>query len=272
MTYRRQEADQAYSNTCEWILQNKAYLTWISKERKLLWIKGKPGAGKSTLVAFIYRVYQHRTDFKRVINLSFFFHGRGALLQKTPEGMFRSLLYQLFTQCHLVRPSVRVAFEEKRPYGEAGKDWKWQSKELDKLLFNAVIHAAKAHAITIFVDALDEAGADVASELTSYFHRLKDELVVRKCHGKICISCRHYSVISSSRSLEVWVKNKNRRDISTYVQGKLSSESVEENLTNVLAENVVDKASGVFQWARLVVPMMIKLSREGESLSYIKKN
>ena len=256
----------------------KSYLTWISEERALLWIKGKPGAGKSTLLSFIYRVYQQRAISKRGINLDFFFHGRGTLLQKTSEDMFRSLLHQLFTQCHSVRSSIRTVFKEKRSFGEAEKDWQWQSRELEELLFNGVIHAAKRHAITIFVDALDEAGADVACELTSYLHRLNDDLAVQKRSGRICISCRHYPVISRSRSLEVCVEDENRRDISTYVRNKLSSESVEKGSRSdptydlrALAEDVIIKASGVFQWVKLVVPMMIKLSWEGESLSYIKE-
>jgi ankyrin repeat protein/energy-coupling factor transporter ATP-binding protein EcfA2 len=279
MTYRRLEADQAFQNTCTWILQHPSYLAWISKGQELLWLKGKPGSGKSTLLAFICRAYIQRVRPASVIHLDFFFHGRGAPLQKTAEGMFRSLLHQVFMQCPLVRLPVHVAFEKRnQASGEHGKNWEWHPQELKTLFFDALLRAAQSHAITIFVDALDEAGAQVASELTSYFHRLKDEIATRNGDVRICISCRHYPVIPKSPSLEIHVEDENKEDISTYVFGMLIPEGAETdartNLKNEwrsLAEDVIDKSSGVFQWAKLVVPLITKLRLEGESLSYIKQ-
>ena len=278
MTYRRLEVDRAYRNTCEWILEHKSYLNWTINERELLWLKGKPGSGKSTLLAFIYQEYTRRPACKRAIYLDFFFHARGAPLQKTPEGMFRSLLHQVFKQCHAVRPRVRAAFEEKRPFGEPGKDWRWHARELEDLLFNAIIRAAESYAITIFIDALDEAGAEVARELMAFFHRLRDEAIARNGNLKICISCRHYPVIPRSVCLEICVENENRKDISTYVFNTLVpggfNEDSKTELTDqwhALAKDVIDKASGVFQWAKLVAPLINQLRQEGESFSYIKE-
>jgi ankyrin repeat domain-containing protein 50 len=278
MAHRRLDADRAYPNTCKWTLQHQSYLRWISQEHKLLWLKGKPGSGKSTSLAFIYRAYKNQATTIEAITLDFFFHGRGAPLQKTPEGMFRSLLHQVFTQCHSVRSPIRVVFKEKRLWGQPERDWRWHSRELEDLLSNAIIHAAKTHVITIFVDALDEAGAEAAHELVSYFHRLKENVVARQGKMKICVSCRHYPVIIRSPSLDICVEDENRDDISNYVQSVLRSEGLEEefstDLTNewyALAKEVIDKASGIFQWARLVVPIITQLLREGESLSFIKQ-
>lgn len=81
-------------------------MAWIDKERELLWIKGKPGAGKSTLMAFIYKAFQENSLLKQSLSLDFFFHGRGTALQKTPTGMFRSLLRQLYAKVPLVRLSI----------------------------------------------------------------------------------------------------------------------------------------------------------------------
>ena len=81
--------------------------------------------------------------------------------------MFRSLLHQLFIQVRSVRPPIRAAFKEKQTFGKAGGDWEWQCKELEDLFSNAVICTAKVQAMTIFVDAIDEAGSDVANELAS---------------------------------------------------------------------------------------------------------
>src|SRR4051812_12638145 len=107
MNFRRDEADKAYDCTCDWILRNEDYITWTREERGLLWIKGKPGAGKSTLMAYIYRQPKNMPLEDRTLALDFFFHGRGTPLQKTQIGMFRSLLHQIFTLDPSVRAPIR---------------------------------------------------------------------------------------------------------------------------------------------------------------------
>src|SRR2546423_1387430 len=278
MTHRRHEADQAHPNTCGWILKHECYTTWMSKERGLLWIKGKPGAGKSTLMAFIHRAFQDMPIGEQDLSVDFFFHGRGTALQKTPIGMFRSLLHRLFASDRSVRGPIWNAFEEKRVFGKPGKDWDWQLKELQDLFFNAVLCAAKSRKLTIFVDALDEAGAEVAGELVTYFHRLNDRLNDANGAARICISCRHYPVVALIPGLEISVENENDEDISTFVQDQLSSKvlSREKDSTSLhtcreLERAIVKKAMGVFQWAHLVVPMVAERLNDGESLEEIQQ-
>ncbi|OBT60680.1 hypothetical protein VE03_09999 [Pseudogymnoascus sp. 23342-1-I1] len=281
ITYRRQEADQAHLHTCEWILQHRSYTKWISKEHELLWIKGKPGAGKSTLMAFLYQEFQASQDnflFNQRIRLEFFFHGRGAALQKTPIGMFRSLLHQIYTKIPLVRLPIQTAFKEKKSFGEAGASWEWQCKELQDLFSNALIDSAKLWKITIFVDALDEAGSAVAQGLAMYFHDLNDKLAAKKGSSRICISCRHYPIVAANNSLEIRVEDENHDDITKYVKHRLNSGIQGMKMVGLsidefqkLEGTIVTRASGVFQWARLVVPLVVDLNQQGESLQYIYK-
>lgn len=63
-------------------------------DRGLLWIKGKPGSGKSTLVKYAKDALPPIYG-KETLVFSFFFHGRGRELQKTPIGLFQCLLHQL---------------------------------------------------------------------------------------------------------------------------------------------------------------------------------
>ncbi|KAH0562181.1 hypothetical protein GP486_003125 [Trichoglossum hirsutum] len=277
MTHRKQEADDAHPDTCRWILQHHSYKTWMSREHGLLWIKGKPGAGKSTLMAFIYKNFEASPSCGLHLRLNFFFHGRGITLQKTPIGMFRSLLHQLYTQIPAVREPVRDAFKEKDYAGEAGKAWEWQLKELQDLFFDAVVGASKLRRITIFVDALDEAGAEVANELAYYFHRLNDSSNEAKGTTRICISCRHYPIVARIPGLEVLVEGNNRGDILTYVQREIRFKAQfgqaipEASPWRKLEDDIVDKALGVFQWVRLIVPLIIRYHLEGESLPYIRQ-
>ncbi|KAM0283861.1 hypothetical protein ACHAQH_002242 [Verticillium albo-atrum] len=49
---------KAHDKTCAWLLERQAYLDWLDPAKLddhcgFLWIKGKPGAGKSTIMKFV---------------------------------------------------------------------------------------------------------------------------------------------------------------------------------------------------------------------------
>lgn len=241
-------------------------------KRGVFWIKGKLGAGKSTLMTFIHNNLKAIPPHENHLSLDIFFHGRGTVLQKTPIGMFWSLLYQLYIQTPVARERTRTAFNEKSYIRENHCDW--QFKKLQDLFFNTVVNASKSSRITIFVDALDEAGAEVANDLVNYFHLLNDSLIDAKCTARICISCRHFPIVANVCSLEILVEGNNQDDIRTYVQKeiqkKVQMETPEKaNSWQALEDSVVTKSLGVFQWVCLVVPLVIHYHAEGESLAYI---
>ena len=126
MLDRRENLEPCHTNTCHWILDLEKYRSWRSEPRGLLWIKGKPGAGKSTLMAFLHsRLKSVQTD-DQGIQLDFFFTARGTELQRTPLGMLRSLVNQMFAQDSKIRPQVRAAYRERRErFGYAESQWSW---------------------------------------------------------------------------------------------------------------------------------------------------
>ena len=65
MELRLQNICSSLDQTCEWLFGRHEYDSWINAESSsekqaevpgLLWIKGKPGAGKSTLMKTILKV------------------------------------------------------------------------------------------------------------------------------------------------------------------------------------------------------------------------
>jgi ABC-type molybdenum transport system ATPase subunit/photorepair protein PhrA len=54
MNFRKENIVSANDDTCGWLLENANYARWIKGDDGLLWIQGKAGAGKSTLMKFIY--------------------------------------------------------------------------------------------------------------------------------------------------------------------------------------------------------------------------
>jgi hypothetical protein len=81
-------------------LDHSKYKEWLDpanlmQHHGFLWISGKPGAGKSTIMKFAYLNFKRVSHCKSAVTASFFFHARGHSLEKSINGMYRSLLLQL---------------------------------------------------------------------------------------------------------------------------------------------------------------------------------
>jgi nucleoside phosphorylase len=90
----------AHGKTCQWLLQLPDYKRWLDHQgaathHGLFWIRGKPGAGKSTLMKFIYGRMRKKDKRHAILTISFFFHARGSYLERSILGMYQSLLFQL---------------------------------------------------------------------------------------------------------------------------------------------------------------------------------
>ncbi|CAI7668811.1 unnamed protein product [Penicillium manginii] len=270
MLDRRENIERRRANTCEWILRMESYKTWIGNRQGLLWVKGKPGAGKSTLMAFLY----DKLDQIEGIQLNFFFTARGSELQKTPLGMFRSLLNQIFVLDDTVRSAVREAYEKRCQLFGHYDEHKWPQTMLEELLTGAILTSANQKQVRVFVDALDETGAESAQKLASYFHRLSSRAGKEKLPLQICISCRHYPIISSPQAVEVCVEDHNQGDIATYIDDVLAEMEDDEDITQDMKEELMkqlnERANGVFQWVHIMVPLLQQRVLGGDSLDDVR--
>ncbi|KAH0538071.1 hypothetical protein FGG08_005333 [Glutinoglossum americanum] len=271
MDERGNDIESEASETCAWILTHKNYTTWLGQHRGLLWIKGKPGAGKSTLLKYALRKGKQRAPLNKLIVASFFFHGRGAPIQKSPLGLFRSLLHQILDQVPNLLSEFSSIFKERcKTKGEPGRKWEWHVAELQEFLETFILRISRAYSIRIYVDALDECGDVVAKHLVTYFQRLVLKLGSTEATLNICFSCRHYPILTLEHGLIICVEDENHLDIATYVKGELERGFSDKDKARELKEKIVDKASGVFQWAVLVIPKVLELHWEGKSMTAIQ--
>ena len=72
-------------------------------------------------------------------------------------------------------------------------------------------------------------------------------------------------------SLEICVEKHNNEDISVYVHDKLSSSAEAGESLLELEKDIIDKALGIFQWARLVIYSITKWYNDGDSLEEIHR-
>jgi ankyrin repeat protein len=275
MNYRQLEVQNTRANSYTWIVQHPDYTKWVKDRHGLLWIKGKPGSGKSTLMKKIFQLSDEDKDHTR---LAFFFHRRGTSLQHTQIGMFRTLLYQLLKQVPSVGTEFKSLYEDKERYGKFGRDWDWNVIELRQIFKSALLAAAKTHHIRVFIDALDEAGEESARAVVSFLYELNDSLLEPEVVTSICFSCRHFPIVTTNDGFQICVEDENHEDIEAYVLGELrrrlhisAQGSKKNDDLEDLRTDIASKASGVFLWATLVVDLVVRQYNKGKPLKTIRQ-
>ncbi|KAH8897208.1 hypothetical protein GQ53DRAFT_803263 [Thozetella sp. PMI_491] len=131
LNFRIDQIEDPFPNTLKWIFDLPAFSDWLQGSSELFWIRGKPGSGKSTLMKFIYRsnetwelLHNWRTTSQEV-RAGFFFHYRGTSLQKSFEGVLRSLVTQI------LRPHRETFRNQNQPVWEKYKALKEEIKNCE---------------------------------------------------------------------------------------------------------------------------------------------
>lgn len=258
-------------DTCFWLLKHESYCTWLDKHKNLLCIKGKPGAGKSTLMKF---AVEKRTGQTPVL-ARFFFHARGTELQKNSFGLYRSLLHQLLLQVPSLRPDFRQVYQKKI---QGHNVCKWHVNEMQELLTDIIKKAAKTFPIFIYIDALDECGLEEETTLTEYLQTLTDfQGSTEDMPIKICFSCRHYPHIHFQNRLEILVEKENKEDITTHIRTVLEAKYLKVargpdiTLIKEIGVDILDRSSRVFQWVSLILKIIDNMNIKREPWRLIQK-
>lgn len=193
MDNRSKDIDDAAQGTCEWLLRHDTYRSWVICDQDLLWIKGKPGSGKSTLLRYALKNVMVASNIGgNALVLSFFFHGRGAELQRTPLGLFRSLLHQLLSRVPAASPDLVATFQQRRKtIGEPGEKWQWHVRELQDFFRSSLLKVLENRSVWLIIDALDECGERNAVDLIGNFKTLLQGLPSPDdSQLRICLTCR----------------------------------------------------------------------------------
>ncbi|EJT69113.1 hypothetical protein GGTG_13381 [Gaeumannomyces tritici R3-111a-1] len=263
MENRSHDIDGAVTGTCEWLLGHEKYRSWAACDRSLLWIKGKPGSGKSTLLKHVLDKAVVSSAGESTLVLSFFFHDRGDELERTPFGLYRSLLHQVLSQVPDAAPGLVDTFDKNRKeMGQSGEKWQWHQKQLQRFFELFLPNVLKTRPVWLFVDALDECGEQNAVDLAEWFESLLRNRPSLGLQFRVCFTCRHYPILALDGAFEVCLEDENRNDISAYVRDRLSTFN-KQTLSTIHAL-ITNHAQGVFMWARLVVRQVLDLDREGK--------
>ena len=260
MGFRQADIDPAYAETCQWIFEEERFLRWRdpafrSSNHGVLWIKGKPGSGKSTMMKCIFEYLERSPDCTVV---AFFFNARGNALEYSVEGCYRSLLLQILERIPRLRTSLQIT-----RFPTEGQHW--EAAVVRAHLREAVLHL-QGQPLVLMIDALDECEPQEIRTLVYFLNSLAASTGPDSVSFNICLASRHYPNVSI-RLCENFIletHDAHTQDIYKYVQENLHVEL--ETHRHALLEPIMQRSWGVFMWIVLVIRRLNERFEEGATL------
>ncbi|KAF1962472.1 HET-domain-containing protein [Byssothecium circinans] len=254
---RQMSIKNAHAKTCRWLLRKSEYLDWLdmmklNEHHGFLWIKGKPGTGKSTLMKFAFANARKTTKDKIVI--SFFFNARGEDLEKSTIGTYKSLLLQLLERL----PALQSVFDSLGLSTlSTSTNHQWSIESLKTLLEYAILSLGDS-SVVCFIDALDECAEEQIRDMISFFERIGELAVSSGIHFQVCFSSRHYPHITIQKGLYLVLEGQegHTQDITNYLESELRIG--QSKIAQQIRSELQEKASGIFMWVVLVVGILNK--------------
>ncbi|KAK5626973.1 hypothetical protein RRF57_002688 [Xylaria bambusicola] len=292
MMERESRIDQAYGRTCEWILSPKVspFNSFLYSNEPILWISGKAGSGKSTLMKYAWKSEETRKELLQgwakggeLIMARFYMFEGGNRIQKTYEGFLRSILYQILSTR---RDLIKVAFP-------SFYDCSWpppvqftSTTNLNQGFYSLFAHMSEKLRLVVFIDAIDEYRimerkdhyepgdievhydkeegdeswghskwrTDSHAEITKLLNSMASKDVV-----KFIVSSRELPVFEEALNKfpRIRLQEHTEKAIAEYISGRLEDEAPGLPDTVNLCAELAQKSGGDILWARLALDMVI---------------
>ncbi|KAF2762653.1 hypothetical protein EJ05DRAFT_447026, partial [Pseudovirgaria hyperparasitica] len=238
----------------QWLATHLPFQQWLSREsvnqhRGLLWIKGKPGAGKSTLMEEILWIAARRVPQEKIHLASYFIDGTRSALEHSTLGSLRALIYQLLPIKKALQDPMCQAYVTK---SLSGNEITWTFEEMRVLLLQAFTKPQEERTILV-IDAIDECGLEEGRALARFYRELTHVAYKAGTLIDVCISSRtalSVSLTAPCQTIEADALNGN--DIARYVESSLPHD-IESYQLERIKRRICGKASGIFLWVKLVI-------------------
>lgn len=264
----------AHHSTFEWTFEERVIkdrsgcsmdlFQWMKQDNGIFWVSGKPGSGKSTFMKFVSRHLETARALRLwshpqpVFIASYFFWSSGTDMQKSLQGLLRSLLFDVFSNFPELMP-ISCPGRFSTPDSRRA----WGIAELQNALRMISAEAILPSKLCFFIDGLDEYEGDHMD----FCSDLKK--ICSTANLKICISSRPWNVFEDAFGQDPlrkgYLHHLTRNDIRNYSRQRLENHprwNVVISQTSkavLLIEDIIERARGVFLWVFLVT----KLLREG---------
>lgn len=303
---REYSIPDAHRLTFEWILNRNrgsevSFLNWSRKTDGIFWVAGKAGSGKSTLMKFLadhpithetlvewadptgyqrFFAAQHDTHQTLAqwaassqyqlpfIVVKHYFWSTGTSMQKSQEGLMRSILLQVLSK----RPTLvkQVCGERwEAPYADSFYPW------TRARLKSAMLLLRKTDVkLCLFIDGLDEYGGD-HGDLIELLSQLSQSPNI-----KLCVSSRPWLDFVDAfdkNPCKIYLQDLTRQDIVSYVTDKLERndkfralQSMSRETASQFIQIISKRSEGVFLWVYLVVRSLLRGLQNSDDLRTLR--
>lgn len=260
-------------------------MTFLNQDNGLFWIRGKPASGKSTFVKYLLNRSNGRDRLwdwsgeKNVVFASHFCWIAGSPIQRSQQGLLRSILHQILSSDLSLVPIACPSHWDSGAYSGS-----WYEKELWACVYAAT--AASTKRICFFIDGLDEVEPE------------KDHATLAKAIARLS-TYNNVKVVASSRPWPVFerifrrqnriltMENINRLPIINYIRNELENNTVCETFAHVdwvcirasrhcptisdhkhidahkIVRNIANRANGNFLWIVLIMDALCRQINSG---------
>lgn len=282
-------------DTFEWIFQNEppehkwsSFPDWLACGSGLYWINGNEASGKSTMMKYIYN---HSETLERLkvwaqttplATAAFFFWRSGSRLEKSQEGLLRSLLFTVLSQQSHLLPSVlpkewatlysQVSGESDSTSPSLGA---WNISNLREAFKQLVRQEQSPLKLFFLIDGLDEYEEGNISEILELF----TNNISCSFNAKALISSRPLAEFDYFKECpSLTLHNLNRDDIRAYLSSYLESSDAyleaardDPESAAAITRYILDMSNGLFLWVVLVVRTIQKRLDTRRNLDYIRQ-
>ncbi|KAI1112416.1 hypothetical protein F5Y14DRAFT_272241 [Nemania sp. NC0429] len=298
---RHELIHNAHEETFQWTFDAEerespaTFSDWLTSDNKVYWISGKPGSGKSTLMKFLSshprtaEALEAWAGQSKLVRAEFFFWNAGKdELQKSQEGLMRSLLYQILRHCPDLIPVAYPSI------------WSLQSLENNTETQGLLLSASKGLLVPLsdtglretlqkislraresqtkfcfFIDGLDEyhgkpdAAIQLMGDLGKFFN------------AKMCLSSRSWNEFEEKfgkvGTRKLYMQDFNAVDITRYINATFERDENFQELEGKdtdgaeLIKEIGDASNGVFLWVFLVVRSFQEGLTNGDGFPELRK-
>ncbi|KAE9985892.1 hypothetical protein EG328_006732 [Venturia inaequalis] len=258
--------------TCDWISKNTSITSWMrhQPEQPYLWLKGKPGAGKSVLSTRIVTFLEKAPD--TLLLRHFCSHHYSSSVQY--GNILASILHQLLRDKDDLLAYVYTGYILARK--------STASKTLEALILTLLAavstNPAKILCVRIILDGLDECDEDTQQRVVNFVGRV----VALKVPGARCkvLLCSQDAgklnkMLKKRKSIALGEESEAvSLAIGVYTKQRLEKMRLNEfsdiDITDADIEyteaTIAKKADGMFLWARLVLDVLATEAFDGQGM------
>ena len=260
---------KALAGTGRWLVEDSIYAEWHKgSTSSLLWLHGKVGAGKSTLVSIVVEDAMRRSRAGKCPPPVYFYCSRDAAEPQRSDAA--AILSSIVRQLSCAEPGLPLLPPVVETYEKKGQGFNSRGLQIDDScdIIKKLIEYYPM--TTIIIDALDECNAEEREKLLDAVEGLlKDSslgllkvFLSSRDDQDIACTLRDYPNVDlvasrNSADIEAFVREETNRLVKK--QRLLRNSNAKTTLVALIIDEVSSGADGMFRWASLQLEMLCKM-------------